>query len=264
MQRMVEATGKTIDEARQSAMRLLGVTDTTCVEFEELPEVKGLFNRTSKRVRATLGAEPVSVPAPAPVSTPEPPAAAVEAPAPAAATPAADQPNLDELMRVALGPDEDAIPAELSGETVQLAQQILQDIIEASGLKINASYQKTEGRYIHLEMSGPDVPHFIGKRGSVIDSLQYLMNVMISKGEDGPNARIVLDGDNYRMKRAETLQKLALELAAQVRSRKEEAELEALPAHERRIVHRVLRDDSTIKTYSEGIEPERRVIISPA
>ena len=113
-------------------------------------------------------------------------------------------------------------------------------------------------------MSGPDVPHMIGRRGAVIDALQYLANVVFCKGPQECTARLVLDGDDYRTRRAMTLRKIALELAQQVREAGEEAELEPLPAHERRIIHRVLRDDTSIKTYSEGLEPERRVVISPA
>lgn len=272
MERTVEASGKTLEEAKNAAMKLLGVTDPSQVVFEELPDKKGLFNFVHKRVKATVGgARPketatATVPPPLtpeprrpsePKVTPEPTAPAIKKSEPPPATDA----EIQELLAVALGPDEDAPPVSIPDSAVDEAVELLSAIVQAAEMQVQVSHLKTEGRYIHLNLSGPDVPHLIGRKGVVIDSLQYLANVIFCKEHAG--VRLVLDGDGYRTKRALTLRKLALELAEQVAQTLEEAELEPLPAHERRIVHRVLRDQQAVTTYSEGLEPDRRVVISP-
>ncbi|MEP0767461.1 MAG: KH domain-containing protein [Fimbriimonadia bacterium] len=273
MERTVEASGKTLEEAKNAAMKLLGVTDPSQVVFEELPDKKGLFNFVYKRVRATVGEarpkESIVAPAPPP-KTPEPhkpaqpKAAPKPAPPPAAKKselPPATDAEIQELLAVALGPDEDAPPVSIPETAVDEAVALLSAIVSAAEMQVQVSHLKTEGRYIHLNLSGPDLPHLIGRKGVVIDSLQYLANVIFCKEHVG--VRLVLDGDGYRTKRALTLRKLALELAQHVAKTSEEAELEPLPAHERRIVHRVLRDEQAVTTYSEGLEPDRRVVISP-
>jgi spoIIIJ-associated protein len=80
----------------------------------------------------------------------------------------------------------------------------------------------------------------------------------------GNGVRVTLDGNDYRLRREQTLTKLAESIAEQVLARGEEAVLDALPAFERRIVHRALGEISGISTYSEGEEPNRRVVIAPA
>ena len=98
--------------------------------------------------------------------------------------------------------------------------------------------------------------------GSSLDALQYLCNLVINR-RLGPEIRLILDASGYRERRAETLRKLAFEYANQVKDRQEECELDPLPAHERRIIHNSLLDDPGVRTYSEGDEPDRRVIIAP-
>jgi len=273
LDRSVTVSARTLDEAKQMAMKQLGVTDEKALGVTVLEETKGLFNRQTIRIHATLDEAVVSVPA-----TPAPPpevrheedrhvepkgepvtAGHVHEEVEATET----QPSTRDLLAAAHDEEVGRPDVEITAAMIEDAIALLQRIVDSAELKIDVSHQATEGRYIHLAMSGPDVPYIIGKRGAVIDALQYLVNVMFSKTDDTGMPRLVLDGDNYRAKRAETLRTLALELAAQVKSRGEEAELEPLPAHERRIVHRVLRDEGGIKTYSEGSEPDRRVIISP-
>ncbi len=272
MERTVEASGKTLEEAKNAAMKLLGVTDPSQVVFEELPDKKGLFNFVHKRVKATVGGgHPREVPAvpESPAKAAEPQQTAEREPTPKPARPAAKKTEpppatdaeIQELLAVALGPDEDAPPVSIPESAVDEAIELLSAIVAAADMRVQVNHLKTEGRYIHLNLSGPDLPHLIGRKGVVIDSLQYLANVIFCKEHVG--VRLVLDGDGYRTKRALTLRKLALELAEHVAKTSEEAELEPLPAHERRIVHRVLRDEQAVTTYSEGLEPDRRVVISP-
>ena len=77
------------------------------------------------------------------------------------------------------------------------------------------------------------------------------------------DVRLMLDAEGYRARRAATLIERARDLAREVRERNQEAELEPLPAHERRIIHNALIDEPGIMTYSEGDEPDRRIVIAP-
>jgi spoIIIJ-associated protein len=92
--------------------------------------------------------------------------------------------------------------------------------------------------------------------------MQYLVNIIAGRRFDN-GVRATLDGNDYRRRREEALTLLATKIADQVKSRGEEAVLDALPAFERRIVHKALSTYEGISTYSEGEEPNRRVVIAP-
>jgi spoIIIJ-associated protein len=93
--------------------------------------------------------------------------------------------------------------------------------------------------------------------------MQYLMNIIAGRTLDN-GVRTIIDGADYRHKREEALVKLARGIAKEVKARGEEAVLDALPAFERRIVHKTLADIEGVTTYSEGEEPNRKVVIAPA
>lgn len=95
-----------------------------------------------------------------------------------------------------------------------------------------------------------------------MDAIQYLVNLVANK-LPGPRARIVLDAEGYREKRAETLRRLAERLAHRAKSERRKTVLEPMSALERRIVHLALADDKEVETRSEGEEPYRRVVIVP-
>ena len=86
---------------------------------------------------------------------------------------------------------------------------------------------------------------------------------MIVPRHSETDVRLMLDAEGYRGRRADALRQRALDLAREVKERNQEAELEPLPAHERRIIHAALSEDPNVSTYSEGDEPHRRIVISP-
>jgi spoIIIJ-associated protein len=102
----------------------------------------------------------------------------------------------------------------------------------------------------------------VGKHGDVLNAMQYLVNIIASRRIER-GVRATLDGNDYRRRREEALTTLAQRIAEQVQKRGEEAVLDALPAFERRIVHKALGEISGVTTYSEGEEPNRRVVIAP-
>ncbi len=142
------------------------------------------------------------------------------------------------------------------------AVEVLQEICRASGLSIDAEARGRHAPYLDVELVGEDVAATLGRHGQSLDALQYLANLIIGR-RVGPEVRVILDAGGYRARRAETLTNLARDFAAQVKERQEECELDPLPAHERRIIHNALSDDPDIRTYSEGDDPDRRVIIAP-
>jgi spoIIIJ-associated protein len=153
------------------------------------------------------------------------------------------------------GPGGEAGP----GETVV---QLLNEMFEASNLGIGAEARGEEEGHLRVELTGEDAEAVFGNNGKALDSLQFLTNLMGSRRHGRP-VRVFLDAAGYRARREATLNRLAREFADQVRDRQEECELEPLPPHERRIVHRALTDEPGIRTFSEGEEPDRRIVIAP-
>ena len=144
----------------------------------------------------------------------------------------------------------------------QTALAFMEEVCAATGQAVRPVVRATQGSYLHIDLVGDDVRATWGRMGQSLDALQFLCNLILSR-RISSDVRLVLDADSYRERRAETLRQRAIELANEVKARREEAELEPLPAHERRIIHAALADDPDIRTYSEGDEPDRRVVISP-
>lgn len=141
------------------------------------------------------------------------------------------------------------------------AHQVLAEICERTDLDLRPKVTGIQGAYVEIELVGDDAAASFGRHGKALDALQYLANLVI--GRRVGDVRVLLDAANYRARRAETLTNLAHEFAAQVKERQEECELEPLPAHERRIIHNALADDEAVRTYSEGEDPDRKVVIAP-
>jgi spoIIIJ-associated protein len=145
------------------------------------------------------------------------------------------------------------------GET---SREIAQELVEAGGLDIQVSVTAEEDEAVELVLVGEDAPLLIGRQGQTLNAFQYLVGLIAAR-RVGRRIRVTVDAENYRVRRAETLVQMARDLAAQVREHNQEAVMDPLNAAERRIVHTALLEEPGISTYSEGEEPERRVVISP-
>lgn len=142
------------------------------------------------------------------------------------------------------------------------ARNFLQQVIKAMKLDVKFDIEEDEDT-IKFNLYGKNVGLLIGHRGETLDSLQYLVNIVASKYREYDRyRRIILDAENYRKRREETLIRLAKKLAKQVMETKESVELEPMSPNERRIIHMALQDHPYVETYSEGEEPNRRVIIA--
>ena len=113
-----------------------------------------------------------------------------------------------------------------------------------------------------IDLKGDDMGILIGKRGQTLDSLQYLVNLVVNKG-DAPYINISMDTENYRQRRKETLESLAYNLAKKVKVTGKKVVLEPMNPYERRIIHSSLQSNKYVTTFSEGEEPFRNVVIAP-
>ena len=146
---------------------------------------------------------------------------------------------------------------ETSGEK---AKKFLLDLF--SKMKVNADVlveEKDDSVLIKIE--GNDIGIVIGRRGETLDSLQYLTSLVINKSKEDYK-RVVIDIENYRQKREETLVKLANKLADRVMKYKKNITLEPMNPYERRVIHSSLQNHKYVQTYSIGDEPNRKVIIT--
>lgn len=143
---------------------------------------------------------------------------------------------------------------------IQEGKVFLRNVLDSMGIESEISF-KEENDTIHINLSGPKMGLIIGYRGETLDSLQYLVSLVVNKGHDIPYKKVVLDTENYRAKREETLIRVAQKTAYKVRKTGRTFKLEPMNPYERRVIHSALQDNEFVATYSEGDEPYRRVVI---
>ena len=136
-------------------------------------------------------------------------------------------------------------------------EKFLTDVLKSMDIKAKINI-KEENDIINVNLSGEKMGLIIGYRGETLDSLQYLLSLVVNKNHNNIYKKVVLDVENYRKKREETL----IKVAQKVRKSKRPYKLEPMNPYERRIIHSTLQEFNDIITYSEGEEPFRRVIIS--
>jgi len=142
------------------------------------------------------------------------------------------------------------------------AKEFLKEITTLMGLSVDIECELDDEKHLNIDLKGSSLGVLIGKRGQTLDSLQYLINLVVNKG-DAPYVSVTLDTENYRQKRKETLENLAYNLAKKAKSTRRNVVLEPMNPYERRIIHAALQNDRHVTTYSQGEEPYRNVVISP-
>ena len=148
----------------------------------------------------------------------------------------------------------------LSEEVV--AKNFLRDVFEAMNMEVAIDIQYDEvGKTMDIELSGEEMGVLIGKRGQTLDSLQYLVSLVVNKEAD-EYIRVKVDTEDYRARRKETLENLAKNIAYKVKKTRRAVSLEPMNPYERRIIHSALQNDKYIATHSEGDEPFRRVVVT--
>lgn len=142
------------------------------------------------------------------------------------------------------------------------AVDFLKDVFRTMNMEveIDVVYDADE-KTMDIDLKGDDMGILIGKRGQTLDSLQYLVSLVVNK-ESEEYIHVKVDTENYRQRRKETLENLAKNIAYKVKRTKRSVSLEPMNPYERRIIHSALQNDKYVTTHSEGEEPFRRVVIT--
>lgn len=142
------------------------------------------------------------------------------------------------------------------------AKKFLNDVFAAMNMEVVVDVKyNDEEKEMDVDLSGDEMGVLIGKRGQTLDSLQYLVSLVVNKGKDD-YIRVKVDTEDYRQRRKETLENLAKNIAFKVKRTKRSVSLEPMNPYERRIIHSALQNDRYVTTHSEGEEPFRRVIVT--
>ncbi len=155
------------------------------------------------------------------------------------------------------------IKARVKATLVDNVKIFLNEVFAAMNIEVvvNVEYDEKE-RNMNIDLAGEDMGMLIGKRGQTLDSLQYLVSLVVNK-ETEEYIRVKVDTENYRERRKATLENLAKNMAHKVKRIRRSVSLEPMNPYERRIIHAALQDDKYVTTHSEGDEPYRRVVITP-
>ena len=253
MLKYIETTGRTEDEALQSALQQLGLDrDDVSVEIVDRAKSGFLgFGSTPAKVRVTYEAPDEEVPA-APVMTVEEtvtvtvteearpePAPAAEEPVPAAPEAAGEDPREEKIRTFLTGL--------LAHMEVDARPEIRRD---------------EEGNY-KVELVGSGLGAVIGRRGETLDAIQQLTGYAVNRGQS-KRVRVQIDAEHYRSKREESLQRLAVKMAGKAVKFRRNMTLEPMNAYERHVIHTALQDYPDVTTYSTGTEPNRRTVVAYA
>ena len=294
MIKFIDVTGKTEDEAIQSALAQLGM-DRDDVSVEILERAKSGFlgiGSAPARVRVSYddgkaeeAVKPAEKPAaPKPEKKVEPSAAPKAVPmyAPevlqrkeprAAKEERSGRPAREERRERAPRAERAERPAPQPKPIVDLGEEcrdekseqirsflkgLLEHMDSAAEIKI---YESEKGRYkVYLE--GEKLGALIGRRGETLDAIQQLTNYSINRGSEKNRVRVQVDAENYREKREQSLERLAEKVAGKVTKYRRNVTLEPMNAYERHVIHTALQDTPGVTTFSIGTEPNRRVVVS--
>lgn len=294
MIKFIDVTGKTEDEAIQSALAQLGM-DRDDVSVEILERAKSGFlgiGSAPARVRVSYddgkaeeAVKPAEKPAaPKPEKKVEPSAAPKAVPmyAPevlqkkeprAAKEERSGRPAREERRERAPRAERAERPAPQPKLIVDLGEEcrdekseqiraflkgLLEHMDSAAEIKI---YESEKGRYkVYLE--GEKLGALIGRRGETLDAIQQLTNYSINRGSEKNRVRVQVDAENYREKREQSLERLAEKVAGKVTKYRRNVTLEPMNAYERHVIHTALQDTPGVTTFSIGTEPNRRVVVS--
>ncbi|HAD77271.1 MAG TPA: protein jag [Dialister sp.] len=274
--RTVRITAKTIEAAVAEGLEKLGISrEEAVVHVVEQPS-SGLFGLIHKKMAVVdISAPDEEVPEETPVDAPE--EAKAEEPAeevkeetpveavkaeekPAEETPAEEKAEAPAEEKKAER-EEPAFDPEEQKKVAEEAKTFLTGVFAGMHLAVTMECRMTEER-IMINLVGDGLGILIGKHGQTLDALQYLTNLAAGKSFRH-HYFILLDVENYRERRQDTLEALARRLAGKVKRTGEEVRLEPMAAGERRIIHLALQDDHAVSTDSEGEAPYRYVVIRP-
>ena len=151
-------------------------------------------------------------------------------------------------------------PAE-PGSTEERIEQFVKGLLEHMGSDAVPHAMKTADESYSVDLVGENLGILIGRRGETLDAIQHLANYAVNRGQN-KRVRINVDAENYRLKREESLQRLAQKVASKVTKYRRNITLEPMNAYERHVIHAALQDYPDVTTYSTGTEPNRRIVVA--
>lgn len=249
----IEKVGKTVDDAITEALIELGAsTDEVIIEVISKGS-KGLlgFGAKAAKVRVTLKEPSDEEILEVREMIPEVPKVDVK-------------PEV-QVHSETVGDSEDTVVAskEEVEQVMKNAKNFLDKLLKQMDVEYTMKSEIIHGNRISIGLEGKNMGIIIGKRGETLDAIQYLVNIVANKDRK-EYIKIMLDSENYRARREETLKKLALKLSKKVEKSRKPIILEPMNPYDRRIIHSALQDSKFVKTHSEGKEPFRKVVITPS
>ena len=153
------------------------------------------------------------------------------------------------------------IKARIKSSIEDIAKDFLSSVFAAMNLTVLVDIKYDEANNsMNIDLSGDEMGILIGKRGQTLDSLQYLVSLVVNKDVEN-YIHVKVDTENYRQRRKETLENLAKNISYKVKRTKKPVSLEPMNPYERRIIHSALQNDKYVTTHSEGDEPYRHVVV---
>lgn len=153
------------------------------------------------------------------------------------------------------------IKARVKSSVKDNAKDFLNSVFQAMNLTVVVDINYDEvNNSMNIDLSGDEMGVLIGKRGQTLDSLQYLVSLVVNKDVEN-YIHVKVDTENYRQRRKETLENLAKNISYKVKRTKRPVSLEPMNPYERRIIHSALQNDKYVTTHSEGDEPFRHVVV---
>ena len=246
-----EYTGKTVNDLITDACQDLGVTSDRLdyvVVDEGSSGFLGLGAKNAVIKARIKSEEAVEEAAPAPAAAEE-----VKEAVKAEAVKSEEAPAVKE---------EKIIPVSDPAKYEASAKKFLEDVFKAMNMEatINTSFELSENA-LDIELAGNDMGILIGKRGATLDSLQYLVSLVVNKNSE-QYIRVKVDTEDYRERRRATLENLAKNVSAKVKRTGRPYELESMNPYERRIIHSALQDNDYVYTYSEGEGTNRHIVVA--
>ena len=298
MEKFITATGKTIDLAIENALQQLGMDrDSVSVEVLENPKSGFLgFGACPAKVKVTYEVPDEEVkPAPAlssasrskpkkaepkqeapkPLNPINPKPVKAEAPKteePKAEAPKAErraeQPKKQPKQEKPRQEKKQTKPVEVKeyaaaaeGSVEERIEVFIKGLLEHMGSDAVPHAWKAENDTYQVDLVGENLGMLIGRRGETLDAIQHLTNYTINR-DSNKRSRINVDAENYRLKREDSLRRLAMKVAGKVVKYRRNITLEPMNAYERHVIHATLQDVPDVTTYSTGTEPNRRVVVS--
>ena len=277
MTKTIEKTGKTVEDALRAALFELGVSESEVdVEVLETPSkgIFGFFGTKPARLKVTVKEIPAPKSEPEEKVVSEPPTVVNFRVVPSLDTlPKVDAEFVEEsAVEKADNVETDSAVANVENEPVkeevpfdrekviERAKTFLIELFKAINVDLTINVREVDDNVI-LDLKEKDSSMIIGKRGQTIDALQYLTNLAANRSSE-EKVRFILDVENYRERREETIIKLAKSVADRVIRIRQDVKMEPMSRHERRIVHTTLQENKRVETHSHGEEPYRYVVVS--